>query len=128
VLEPGGNAVDAAVAAALAAAVAAIPACSIGGYGGHMVIAIGGKVTAIDFDTAAPRAARPDMFSLDANGAVRGDRNSRGWLSAGVPGTLAVCNWRRIVSRRWEASNLRALSVRRFATPHRRRRQLARAT
>src|SRR5829696_6726256 len=49
VLEAGGNAVDAAVAAALAAGVAAIPACGIGGYGGHAVIALGGKVTAIDF-------------------------------------------------------------------------------
>ena len=89
VLEAGGNAVDAAVAAALAAGVAALPACGIGGYGGHVVIALGGKVTAIDFNTAAPHAARPDMFPLHENGAVRGGRNSRGWLSAGVPGTLA---------------------------------------
>ena len=89
VLEAGGNAVDAAVAAGLAAAVAAIAACGIGGYGGHMVIAQGGKVTAIDFDTAAPGAARPDMFPVDENGGVRGLRNRRGWLAAGVPGTLA---------------------------------------
>ncbi|AMY09502.1 Gamma-glutamyltranspeptidase precursor [Luteitalea pratensis] len=89
VLDAGGNAVDAAVAAGLAAGVAAIGACGIGGYGGHVVIALGGKVTAIDFDTAAPHAARPDMFPLDENGAVRDGRNVRGWLSAGVPGTLA---------------------------------------
>jgi len=81
--------VDAAVAAGLAAAVAAIAACGIGGYGGHMVIAQGAKVTAIDFDTAAPRAARPDMFPVDEDGVVRGLRNRRGWLAAGVPGTLA---------------------------------------
>jgi gamma-glutamyltranspeptidase / glutathione hydrolase len=89
VLDAGGNAVDAAVAAGLAAGVVAIAACGIGGYGGHMVIAQGGKVTAIDFDTTAPRAARPAMFPLDENGAVRDERNVRGWLSAGVPGTLA---------------------------------------
>jgi gamma-glutamyltranspeptidase/glutathione hydrolase len=88
-LEAGGNAVDAAIAAGLAAGVAAIPACGIGGYGGHMVMAVAGRVTAIDFNTAAPHAARPDMFALDENGAVRDGRNSRGWLSAGVPGTLA---------------------------------------
>lgn len=89
VLDAGGTAVDAAVAAGLAAGVVALGACGIGGYGGHMVIAQGGKVTVIDFDSAAPLAARPDMFPLDANGAVRDERNRRGWLAAGVPGTLA---------------------------------------
>ena len=89
VLDAGGTAVDAAVAAALAAGVVALGACGIGGYGGHMVIAQGGKLTAIDFDSAAPLAARADMFPLDDSGAVRGDRNRRGWLAAGVPGTLA---------------------------------------
>ena len=89
VLEAGGNAVDAAVAAALAAGVAALPACGIGGYGGHIVIALGAKVTAIDFDTVAPLSAHANLFPLDNDGAVRGDRHSRGWLSAGVPGTLA---------------------------------------
>ena len=52
VLDAGGNAVDAAVAAGLAAGVAAIGACGIGGYGGHVVIALGGKVTAM---TSIPR-------------------------------------------------------------------------
>jgi gamma-glutamyltranspeptidase/glutathione hydrolase len=91
VLRDGGNAVDAAVAAALAAGVAAPAMCGIGGYGGHMVIALKGgkKVTAIDFNSAAPAAARPDMFALDENGVVRGGVNERGWLAAGVPGTLA---------------------------------------
>src|SRR5205807_4847713 len=60
-------------------------------YGGHMVIArAGGKrVAAIDFNTAAPGAARPDMFPLQANGQVRGRSNEVGWLAAGAPGTLA---------------------------------------
>ena len=91
ILRDGGNAVDAAVAAALAAAVAAPGACGIGGYGGHMVIALKGgkKVTAIDFNGAAPAAARPDMFPVDASGRVRGAANMYGWRAAGVPGVLA---------------------------------------
>jgi gamma-glutamyltranspeptidase / glutathione hydrolase len=89
VLDAGGTAVDAAIAAALTAGVVALAGCGIGGYGGHMVIARGRKVTAIDFDSAAPLAARPDMFPLDDSGAVRDGRNLRGWLAAGVPGTLA---------------------------------------
>src|SRR5437588_8149984 len=91
ILASGGNAVDAAVAAALTAGVVAVPLCGIGGYGGHMVIALAAdkKVTAIDFNSTAPAAARPDMFPLDDNGQVKGKINIYGWLAAGVPGTLA---------------------------------------
>jgi gamma-glutamyltranspeptidase/glutathione hydrolase len=90
VLANGGNAVDAAVAAALVAGVVAVPSCGIAGYGGHMVIATGdGTVTAIDFNSTAPAAARPDMFPVDERGAVRDHANTYGWLAAGVPGTLA---------------------------------------
>ena len=91
ILREGGNAIDAAVAAALVAGVTVPNGCGIGGYGGHMVIAVGGrnKVTAIDFNTAAPAAARPNMFPLDEKGVVPGRTNDFGWLAAGVPGTLA---------------------------------------
>jgi gamma-glutamyltranspeptidase/glutathione hydrolase len=90
VLEEGGNAVDAAVAAALTAGVVAVHLCGIGGYGGHMVIArANGETTAIDFNSAAPAAARPDMFPLDEKGNVKGQVNMYGWLAAGVPGTMA---------------------------------------
>jgi gamma-glutamyltranspeptidase/glutathione hydrolase len=91
VLAAGGNAVDAAVAAALVAGVVAVHQCGIGGYGGHLVIALPGgrKVVAIDFNTAAPAAARPDMFPLTDGGVVMDGVNAHGWLAAGVPGTLA---------------------------------------
>jgi gamma-glutamyltranspeptidase / glutathione hydrolase len=91
VLAAGGNAVDAAVAAALTAGVVAVSSCGIGGYGGHMVLALAGgkKVTAIDFNSAAAAAAREDLFPLTEKGEVKGGVNVHGWLAAGVPGTLA---------------------------------------
>jgi gamma-glutamyltranspeptidase/glutathione hydrolase len=91
VLAGGGNAIDAIVAAALTSAVTAVSSCGIGGYGGVMMIALAGgkKTTAIDFNTTAPAAARPDMFPVDAKGLVIGRVNNHGWLASGVPGTLA---------------------------------------
>jgi gamma-glutamyltranspeptidase/glutathione hydrolase len=90
ILHDGGNAVDAAVAAALVAGVVALPMCGIGGYGGHLIVGWpDGRAAAIDFNSAAPAAARDDMFPLSADGKVRGGINQFGWLAAGVPGTLA---------------------------------------
>src|SRR5947207_11050227 len=90
ILAAGGNAVDAAVAAALVTAVVSPNNCGPGGYGGHLVVASpDGKVTAIDFNSAAPAAATPDMFPLAANGRVQGEINFYGWKASGVPGTLA---------------------------------------
>src|SRR2546425_12856213 len=42
ILARGGNAVDAAVAAALTSCIATPARCGIGGYGGHMIIALAG--------------------------------------------------------------------------------------
>ncbi len=91
VLNDGGNAVDAIVAAALVASVVAVSSCGIGGYGGHLVVATpdGQNVACIDFNSAAPAAARPDMYPLDAQGKVVGNVQNVGWRSVGVPGTLA---------------------------------------
>src|SRR5690348_18300462 len=46
-------------------------------------------LVAIDYNSAAPQAARPDLFPLQTNSQVRGRVNEIGWLAAGVPGTLA---------------------------------------
>ena len=90
VLQGGGNAIDAAIAAAFAAGICTPGSCGAGGYGGHAVIALaGGRITTIDFNSAAPARARADMFPLDAQGQVVGNVNTHGWLAAGVPGTLA---------------------------------------
>ncbi len=56
-----------------------------------MVIALAKKkkVTAIDFNSTAPAAAKADMFPLDAKGAVKDGMNVHGWLAVGVPGIPA---------------------------------------
>ena len=90
VLAAGGNAVDAIVTAALVAGVVAVPGTGIAGYGGHLVVTKpDGKTFAIDFNSAAPAAIKPDTFAVDAKGNVRGEANTFGWLAVGVPGVLA---------------------------------------
>ena len=91
ILASGGNAVDAMVAAALAGAVAAPHQTGIGGYGASIILASadGKRIVCIDANSAAPAAARADMFKPDAKGLVTGRVNETGWLAAGVPGILA---------------------------------------
>jgi gamma-glutamyltranspeptidase/glutathione hydrolase len=91
ILAGGGNAIDAAVAAALTTCVTSPGKCGVGGYGGHLIVALAdaGKITSIDFNSTAPAAARPDMYPLDEKGAVIGNVNFHGWQAVGVPGTMA---------------------------------------
>jgi gamma-glutamyltranspeptidase/glutathione hydrolase len=91
ILKDGGNAIDAAIATAFAVGIVSPSKCGVGGYGGHAMISLAGgkKTIAIDFDSMAPAAARPDLFPLDEKGQVKGNVNIHGWLAAGVPGTVA---------------------------------------
>ncbi len=87
-LKSGGNAVDAAVAVAYALAVTFPEAGNIGG-GGFMTIRLAdGRSTFIDFRETAPAAATAQMF-LDQAGNVVPLRSTRGFLAAGIPGTVA---------------------------------------
>ena len=90
ILRDGGNAFDAAVAAAFAAGITSPQNSGIGGYGGHAMIArADGIISSIDFNSAAPAAAREDMYAPGPDGKVKGNANVIGWLAAGVPGIPA---------------------------------------
>jgi len=87
VLRRGGNAVDAAVAVGYALAVTH-PCCGNLGGGGFMTIHLAdGRNTFINFREKAPLAARADMF-LDEKGNPISDKSLKGYLAAGVPGTV----------------------------------------
>ena len=88
VLKSGGNAVDAAVATGLALAVVHPAAGNIGGGGFMIVYKKDGTVTAFDFREKAPAAAHEKMY-VDADGNYIEDLNHEGYLSIGVPGTVA---------------------------------------
>jgi len=85
VLLRGGNAVDAAVGAMLACCVATPGAVGLGGYGGSLVayLAKSGKAVAVDFDSRAPLAYRPEQF-----GSLH-QRYEVGYLSITVPAVVA---------------------------------------
>ena len=88
VLKQGGNAVDAAVAVGYALAVVYPAAGNLGG-GGFMTLQLAdGRTTVLDFREKAPLAATANMF-LDADGKVVPGLSTRGYLAAGVPGSVA---------------------------------------
>ena len=89
ILKKGGNAVDAAVATAFALAVTFPSAGNIGG-GGFMLIrwAKTGRAVVVDYREEAPGRAERDMY-LNEKGEVIPYASTLGYLSIGVPGTVA---------------------------------------
>ena len=87
ILKKGGNAVDAAVAVGYALAVTN-PCCgNIGGGGFSTLHMADGKDVFLNFREKAPAAATEKMF-LNAAGDVVPDLSLKGYLAAGVPGTV----------------------------------------
>jgi len=87
ILQQGGNAIDAAIATAFTLAVTYPTAGNIGG-GGFMIIRDSSKrVYALDYRETAPAKATKNMY-LDSTGKVIKDASIRGYLAAGVPGTV----------------------------------------
>ncbi|NJR48323.1 MAG: gamma-glutamyltransferase [Leptolyngbyaceae cyanobacterium CSU_1_3] len=88
-LKQGGNAVDAAVATTLAISVVEPFSAGIGGGGFLLVYDAKTKATkALDFRERAPQKATRKMF-LDAQGKVRSNASTDGYLSVATPGTIA---------------------------------------
>src|SRR5262245_42637455 len=85
ILLRGGNAVDAAVGAMLACCVAVPGAVGLGGFGGSLVAYLSdrNKAVAIDFDSRAPLAYRPEVFGGDRA------KYDTGYLSITVPAIVA---------------------------------------
>jgi gamma-glutamyltranspeptidase/glutathione hydrolase len=86
-LKDGGRAVDAAVATAFALAVTHPAAGNIGGGGFLLHRAASGQAAAYDFRETAPASASPTMFMKA--GKYDSNLHHRGYLSVGVPGTVA---------------------------------------
>src|SRR5437588_2441194 len=85
ILLAGGNAIDAAVGAMLACCVATPGAVGLGGYGGSLVAYLANerKTVAIDFDSRAPLAYRPELFGGEWA------KYDLGYLSVTVPAVVA---------------------------------------
>lgn len=97
VLKQGGNAVDAAVAVGFCLCVVEPMMTCVAGTG-YMLIAMPsrGEEVVIDYAPRAPRAARPDMYRIVGEAPaliglyqVEERANEVGYLSIGVPGTVA---------------------------------------
>ena len=86
-LEEGGGAVDAAVATAFALAVTHPAAGNIGGGGFLLFRAANGQTAAYDFRETAPAGSSSTMFMKA--GKYDPDLHHKGYLSVGVPGTVA---------------------------------------
>jgi gamma-glutamyltranspeptidase / glutathione hydrolase len=87
-LQTGGNAVDAAVATGFALAVVYPDAGNLGGGGFMMLRLAKGESHFLDFREEAPLQASANMY-LDSNGKVIPEASTVGYLSVGVPGTVA---------------------------------------
>ena len=90
ILKKGGNAIDAAVAAGFALGVVEPNSSGLGG-GGFMLIRIAktGETVFIDFRERAPQKASPEMWTVDANGKVIGNKKVEGGKAAAIPGEVA---------------------------------------
>jgi len=88
IMRKGGNAVDAAVATGFALAVVHPQAGNIGGGGFLLLRTAKGDVHFIDFRERAPDRATENMY-LDAQGNVVEGASTIGYLSIGIPGSVA---------------------------------------
>jgi gamma-glutamyltranspeptidase / glutathione hydrolase len=88
ILKKGGNAVDAAAAVAFALAVVEPEAGNIGGGGFMLVRMADGRAKFVDYREEAPKRATRNMY-VGADGKVVPGLSTTGYLSTGVPGTVA---------------------------------------
>jgi gamma-glutamyltranspeptidase/glutathione hydrolase len=88
ILKKGGNAVDAAAAVAFALAVVEPEAGNIGGGGFMLVRMADGRTKFVDYREEAPRRATRNMY-VGPDGKIIPHASTLGYLSVGVPGTVA---------------------------------------